>query len=153
MRRPAPADRLHTLEIPLTTFSLLMPSSGIAEISPVTQIAPVPLAPPWLLGAIAWRTLAVPVVSFNYLLSGKREEPHTMSRLVVFYPLPGRGDWEFFCLPTSAEPRPRTVDPATAVPVSAGELPSSPYLAAGLRAEGRVLAIPNLDELKKLLYP
>lgn len=153
MNRPAYTQRLHTLEIPVRGLSLLLPSSAIAEVVSVAPLTPVPFAPPWLLGALGWRSLAVPVVSFEALMGARPADPAGAAKVVVFYPLPGRADWEFFGLISSAEPRPLAVDPAEAVAATSAELPESPYVAAGLKQAGRLLAIPDLEAMRQAFYP
>jgi chemosensory pili system protein ChpC len=153
MRR-RPNDRsLHALDIPLANLSLLVPSAAIAEIVMPTPITPVPFSPPWLLGVVAWRTLAVPVVSFEALLGGAPGVTTPASKIVMLYPLTGRGQSEFFGIFTTAEPRPRPLGGSDATSAASSELPSSPYLAGGIRLNGQLLAIPNLEALRGLFYP
>lgn len=150
----APAlERIHALELPLRGATLLVPSANVAEVVNVGDFTPVPLAPGWLLGVTPWRTLAVPVVSFEALMGGTVTPPTPSSKVVIFYPLPGRRDWEFYGLLTHAEPRPQTVDSALALAATSAELPDTPYVAAGLKLGGRLLAIPDLEALKKAFYP
>lgn len=146
-------DRIHALEIPLRDMTLLVPSATVAEVANVPELVPVPLAPAWLLGAAPWRTLAVPVVSFEALMGGTVSPPASASKMVVFYPLNGRRDWEFYALLTHSEPRPQTVDGARGVAATAAELPDTPYIVAGLKLGGRLLVIPDLEVLKKAFYP
>ncbi len=152
MNRPA-YQRIHTLEIPIRGLSLLVPSASVAEVVSVTPLAPVPFAPLWLLGALGWRSLAVPVVSFEALMGARPADPADSAKVVVFYPLPGRADWEFFGLISSAEPRPQYVDHSEAVAATGAELPESLYIAAGIKQAGRLLAIPDLEAMKKAFYP
>ncbi len=150
----APAlERIHALELPLQGATLLVPSANVAEVVNVGDFTPVPLAPAWLLGVAPWRTLAVPVVSFEALMGGTVTAPTPGSKVVILYPLPGRRDWEFYGLLTHAEPRPQTVDGALALAATSAELPDTPYVAAGLKLGGRLLAIPDLEALKKAFYP
>jgi chemotaxis signal transduction protein len=153
MRRQSNADRIHALEIPLASISLLVPSASVAEVATLASISPVPFSPPWLIGVVGWRTLAVPVMSFEALLTGKPAVPTSQSRIVVLYPLPGRGSGDFLGVLTASEPRPRTIEAAAAVAVNASDLPSSPYIASGLRVESRAMGIPNFEALKRVLYP
>lgn len=149
----ANVSRLHTLELPLGKFGLLVPSAAVAEIVALGPLSPVPYSPPWTLGALAWRTLAVPVISFEALLGGKAPVPGTSAKIVVFYPLSGRREWEFFGIVTVSEPRPRALDNTKVEPVSSAELPASPYIAGTLKMNEQALAIPHLDALKQVLYP
>jgi hypothetical protein len=52
----------------------------------------------------------------------------------------------------SAEPRPQVLDGSQTV-AEGSELPDSPYIAAGLKIEGRLMLIPDLERLKKAFYP
>ena len=66
--------------------------------------------------------------------------------------LGGRQDWEFFAMFAASEPRPQVLD--CSQPVAEGsELPDSPYIAAGLKVDGRLILIPDLEALKKAFYP
>lgn len=147
-----PGPRLHSLEIPLEGAILLVPSAAVAEvINPITM-APVPFSQPWLKGAIGWRTLAVPVISFEMLLGAVAPAKPAASKIVIFYPLSGQKDWQFYAMFASAEPRPQTLDGSQAV-VENSELPDSPYIAAGLKVDGKLMLIPDMEELRKVFYP
>lgn len=153
MQQSAP-ERIHALELPLTTVSLLIPSASTAEVVNLSGLTAVPFGAPWLLGVMGWRTLAVPVISFELLMGARpRQAPSATSKAVIFFPLPGRKEWEFFGILAAAEPRPQTVIASLAIPVEAGELPDSPYVASGLRVEGKALVIPDMEALRKAFYP
>jgi len=92
------------------------------------------------------------VISFEALLGGAVHAPTAASKFVVFYPLPGRKQHEFFAVLTQSEPRPQSIDAASAIAAEPGELPDTPYLAAGLKSDGQLLAIPDFDALKALFY-
>jgi chemosensory pili system protein ChpC len=145
-------DQIHALALPTRAGVLVVPSATIAEVVNVSSLSPIPLSPPWVIGSVGWRSLAVPVVSFEAIMGGTPSAPIAASKAVVFYPLTGRSQWEFFAILSSAEPRPQAVD-GSAVALAAGELPQSPYIAAGLKFNGQPMWIPNLDELKTAFYP
>src|SRR6185436_471228 len=113
-------DQIHALAIPTRIGPLLVPSATIAEVVNVSEITPIPLGPAWLLGAMIWRTLVVPLVSVEALFGKAPLAPGAMSKAIVFYPLNGRSNWEYFAFLSSAEPRPQPVD-ASAVTVAASE--------------------------------
>jgi len=153
MRRQA-TDRLYVLEIPLGPVSLLLPSAKIAEVVSVSTLARVPFGPDWLLGVTGWRSLAVPVVSFESILGMRRVAPESSAKVVVLYPLTGRREWEFVGVLSSAEPRPRSVEDAGLATAQDADLPNSPYVAAGLKTpEGRLLIVPDLEATKTTFYP
>jgi chemosensory pili system protein ChpC len=152
MKKPRTGPRLHSLEVPLDGITLLVPSAAVAEVINLQNMAPVPFSQPWLKGAIGWRTLAVPVISFEALLGTPVRAAPVSGKLVIFYPLGGRKDWEFFAMFATGEPRPQVLDGSQPV-AEASELPDSPYIAAGLQVDGRLMLIPDLEALKKAFYP
>ncbi len=151
MNRKA-TERVHALEIPINGLSLLVPTAGTAEVVNVPELTPIPFSQEWLVGAIGWRMQAIPVVSFESLMGGAAHSPAPGSKIVIFYPLTGRREWEFFGILSSAEPRPHAVD-NSALTANPADLPDTPYIAAGLKLEGRLMAIPNMDALKAVFYP
>lgn len=152
MKKPRSGPRLHSLEVPLEGITLLVPSAAVAEVINLQNMAPVPFSQPWLKGAIGWRTLAVPVISFETLLGLPAKASPAAGKIVIYYPLGGRKDWEFFAMFATSEPRPQVLDGSQPVAESS-ELIDSPYIAAGLKVEGRLMLVPDLDALKKVFYP
>lgn len=151
MKKPPTGPRLHSLELPLGGMTLLVPSAAVAEVINPQHLAPVPFGQPWLAGVIGWRTLAVPVVSFEALLGARATAP-AGGKIVIFYPLAGRQGGEFFALLATAEPRPQLLDGSQPA-AGASELPNSAYIAAGLKVDGKLMFIPDMDEMKKVFYP
>lgn len=133
-------------------MTLIVASAAVAEVINLQNMAPVPFSQPWLNGAIGWRTLAVPVISFETLLGVPASARPATGKIVIFYPLGGRKDWEFFAMFATAEPRPQVLDGSQTV-VESSELPDSTYIAAGLKVEGRLMLIPDLEAMKKAFYP
>jgi len=152
MKKPRTGPRLHSLEVPLDGSTLLVPSAAVAEVINPQKFVPVPFSQPWLNGAIGWRTLAVPVISFETLLGAPAHTHPEAGKIVIFYPLSGRKDWEFFAMFAMAEPRPQLLDGSQPV-ADASELPASPHVAAGLKVEGRLMLIPDFEAMKKVFYP
>jgi len=146
-------NQIHGLEIPTSTLSLFLPSATIAEVINVSTLSPVPFAPPWLVGALGWRTVAVPVVSFEALLGGGVSAPRPTSKVVILYPLRGRADWEFVGVLTSAEPRPHVIQAGTTVTAAPDDLPVTPYLATGIKINDRLFGIPDLERIRQTFYP
>lgn len=145
-------NQIHALAIPTRAGALLVPSATIAEVVNVSTMVPLPLSPAWVLGVVGWRSLAVTVVSFEALLGQAAAAPAPASKAIVFYPVAGRPQTEFYAILSSAEPRPQALD-SSAVALTPNELPKTPYVAAGLKLNGQSFWIPNLDELKQAFYP
>jgi chemosensory pili system protein ChpC len=151
-QRARTGPRLHSLEIPLEGVTLIVPSAAVAEVINPIHMTPVPFSEPWLKGVIGWRTLAVPVVCLEVLLGAAAPVDIASGKIVIFYPLNGRKDWEFYALLATAEPRPQVLDGSQPA-AERSELPDSPYIAAGLKINDRVMLIPDPDALKKTFYP
>lgn len=146
-------ERIHSLEIPLVGASLLVPSAAVAEVTNPAELVPVPGAPVWVLGVMGWRSQPVPVVSFESLLGKTVPKILDVSKIVVFYPLAGPRDWEFYAFVSASEPRPQPITPSAIEAEDPAKLPDSPFVAAGVRVKGRQMLIPDFDALRDLFYP
>ncbi|MFB3045126.1 MAG: chemotaxis protein CheW [Acidiferrobacterales bacterium] len=148
-----PQQSIHLIEIPTDRLPLLVPSATIAEVVNVGELSPLPLAPPWVLGVIGWRTKAVVVVSFEALLAGAITMPGPRSKIIVFYPLPGADDGGFFGVLSTRDPQPRVIDSnSDLVPNAAGAVESD-YVAATVKLREKTLLIPDMGALKTVFYP
>jgi chemotaxis signal transduction protein len=144
---------MHALVIPTQRESLLVPSAMTAEILTVPPMTQQPFAERWLLGIAVWRRRAVPVVSFEVLLgSDKVMRPHGRSKLVVFQPLKGRGEWDFFAVLASADPHPYTVTSALDLVPTDSALSRNPYVSATVKIGSSAVVIPDTVVLSNLFY-
>lgn len=146
-------ERIHSLEIPLAGISLLVPSAAVAEVTNPVQLHPVPGAPAWVLGVMGWRSQAVSVVSFEVLLGRPVPPSSEDAKLVVFYPLAGPRDSDFYAVLSVAEPRPQPVTSSSIETEDPSRLPDTPFVAAGVLIKGRALLIPDFDALRRVFYP
>lgn len=149
MKKRHAAGSVHALEVPTQTLPLLLPSACIAEVVPLTALTPIPQSPPWVVGALSWRSQTVPVFSYDVLAGGEGHVPGARARVIVLYPLPGRGSGEFVGLLADSEPQSREVD-AGAASVTVGD--TYPAIAAGLRVNDRLVGIPDFTALAAILY-
>jgi len=152
MKKSRIGPRLHSLEVPLDGITLIVPSAAVAEVINPLTLTPVPFGQPWLKGVFGWRTLAVPVISFEALVGMPEPASTAAGKIVIFYPLRGRADWEFYGMFATAEPRPQALSQNEPV-ASDSELPKLPCIAAGLKVGGKLMLIPDMDEIKKVFYP
>ena len=152
MKKPRVGPRLHSLEVPLDGLTLIVPSAAVAEVVNSLTLTPVPFSHPWLKGVFGWRTLAVPVISFEALVGMPEPASTVAGKIVIFYPLSRRSDWEFYGMFATAEPRPQALSHSEPVATDS-ELPNLPYIAAGLKVGGKLMLIPDMDEMKKVFYP
>ena len=131
-----------------------MPTSASKEMTGTASVRQpmTPFSQPWLKGVMGWRTLAVPVISFEALVGMPEPASPAAGKIVIFYPLNGRSDWEFYGMFATAEPRPQALNHSEPVATDS-ELPDIPCIAAGLKVGGKLMLIPDMDQMKKLFYP
>ncbi|MFV1996770.1 MAG: chemotaxis protein CheW [Acidiferrobacterales bacterium] len=144
---------MHALILPTSRVPMLVPSTMTAEIMGVPKISPLPFSEPWVLGVIGWRKRAIPVVSFEILL-GDRVPPvmHPRSKVVVFQPLQGHNEWDFFGLLVSADPQPYTISDTK--DLSPSETPiNNPVVGATVTIGRTAVVIPDMEALQRIMYP
>jgi len=144
---------MHALILPTSRVPLLVPSTLTAEIMAVPKLSPLPFAEPWVLGVAGWRKRAIPVVSFEILL-GDRVPPviHPRSKVVVFQPLQGHSEWDFFGLLASTDPQPYTINDSTDLHPS--ETPvHSPIVGATVTIGRTAVVIPDMEAVQRMMYP
>jgi len=148
--KQAVSQSVHTLLVPTTTFSLLIPSAIIAEVVIVTNLSPLPAGPNWCAGLAAWRNRVIPVISLEVLTGSNYTPPGPRSKYVVFFPLPGCHESQFFAIQSLSEPQPKNISDTEGMII---EKPDTPLAAAALKLETATGIIPDLKWLKTMLYP
>lgn len=141
---------IHSLEIPTTGVQLLVPSASVAEVSNVGPLTPLPQAPVWVVGLIGWRSRAIPVVSFETMVDNTAPWIGPKSKILIFFPIPGRKDTDFFGILSASEPQPHQIliSEHTAVPSPK----ESAFIAGGINLRGRVVVIPNMAAMASVFY-
>jgi len=141
---------VHSLIVPTANMPILVPSASIAEVVNVSELVSLPLTPDWCLGVIGWRQRAVPVVSFEALMGNPAQRPAPRSKIIIFFPIPGRKDFEFFGVLSSSEPQPHTVSPDEGLVTAQVD---SPIIAAALELGGVTVGVPDYQVLQSAFYP
>ena len=143
---------MHLVEIPLNRFPLLVPSATIAEVVNMSPLTTIPCTPGWVLGALGWRNQGVSVISFEALLTGTSPERGSRDKVVVFYPLAGRSDNEFFGVVSTREPQPRVIAEGSELAASQAAV-DSVFVGATVKLGDATLLIPDFDALAAAFYP
>ncbi len=84
---------------------LLLPNATVAEVLAKVPVEPVPGAPDWLAGQIAWHGWNVPLVSFARLADLGVDPPTRNNRVVVLKGLGNDESLPYFALQTSLFPQ------------------------------------------------
>ncbi len=149
----AKSHSMHALILPTSRVPVLVPSTMAAEIMAVPPMTPLPFAEPWILGVAGWRKRAIPVISFELML-GDRVAPviHPRSKVVVFQPLQGRSEWDFFGMLVSADPQTYTISDTTDLAPS--DSPINSLIVGATVTIGRTaVVIPDMDAMQRMMYP
>ncbi len=142
---------VHTLLIAVDYGYLMVPSAMVAEVIPLPTVYGADVSRHWILGQINWRGLSLRVLSFERLVSELRLTLDNYSRVVVFYPLPGRSSKDYFGILSTRDPRSTLVNDDL-VPSSLPENVSGRYIAGVIEVFGRAAAIPDLEALATAVY-
>lgn len=141
-------DNVRTLIIPLAGRNLLLPNVAVAEVIPYLRPRAVEGAPDWLLGAINWRGLTIPLISFDRLHGQAHADVMAQARIAVFNSVRADNTLGFYAVVTAGIPQLKRVN--------ADALQDVPgVMAAGLLAQVQVgdiqAVIPDLAALESVV--
>jgi chemosensory pili system protein ChpC len=139
---------IQSIIVPTASGSLLVPSTSVAEVAGVTAISQTSGAPAFVLGVTNWRGIRLPVLSWEVLTGAGAAQPGPRSRLVVFYPLPGRDRLDFFALLSTAAPQSRPVS-REQLAAEIGAADDNPFVAASCRIGDAPVVIPALAAVRE----
>jgi len=89
-------DSIRCLLLPLAGYNLLLPSVSIAEVLREATIRPEPDTPEWMAGTVEWRSVLLPLLSFEVLAGESCSEPAGRSRVAVFHALSRERSLDFY---------------------------------------------------------
>jgi len=143
MSDPLPRE-IRCVLVPVGNLRLLLPNATIAEVITHSEPSPVPDAPSWLLGRIAWRGWRVPLVSFSRLAGAEDGDAELSVRVAVLKALGGDSRLPFVAIITQGFPRLTTLNSELIIPTHDGKT-----LPDGVRAHVLVrddeAVIPDLE--------
>lgn len=106
-------DTVRTLIIPLQGHNLLLPNVAIAEVIPYIRPRAVEGGPDWLLGAISWRGLTIPLISFDRLHGRTGGDALVQARIAVFNSVRAGSPLGFYAVVTAGIPQLKRVNGET----------------------------------------
>ena len=110
-----------SLMLPICEHFLLLPNVSIAEIIGCPSIEAVKNKPKWFLGYIEWRSIHVPIISFEIANGMDPSNVSEPQRVAVLNGITGGNDLPFFCIATQGIPRLTRVYTETIVESDAAE--------------------------------
>ncbi len=143
-------DSLRCLLLPLAGSNLLLPANAVVEVLPDANIEPVDGSPGWMLGRVEWRSVSVPLVSFEALAGGALPAPGQCCRVAVCRTLSGSGELDFHGLLLQGIPRIVQVRESE-LTLLQSESDSAPVLSR-VEVRGQLAVIPDLERLEQHLH-
>ena len=145
-------DALHCLLITLTSETIVLPNSAVAEVIAFTKPEPLEGSPEWFLGRITWRERRVPLISFGLAsVSGETSvERSKGDRIAILNTINGNPDIPYIAIVSQGIPSLSVVhrdDIST--------IESNPQgrqsVAEIVSIAGQTLVIPDIDNLESRL--
>ncbi|BCD99983.1 chemotaxis protein CheW [Marinicellulosiphila megalodicopiae] len=101
------AEQLSCLLIQLSTQNLLLPNVSIAEVIQFIQPVPLQETPDWILGAVEWRGVKVPLIHYEAIVDELTEPPKLSrhSRIAIFNNVSGQASLPFFAMLVQGIPK------------------------------------------------
>jgi chemotaxis signal transduction protein len=142
-------EPVRSVIIPTGSLSLVVPSAAVAEVAGFSEITPLPSTSADLVGVFQWRGVSVPVVAFETLLGQPAPRPGQRSKIVIFYPLPGRPRNDFFGILASADPQSRLIGADQIRDSDVAATVHNRFIAATFDFGGGIVGIPDLKAIRE----
>jgi chemosensory pili system protein ChpC len=148
--QPLPRE-IRCVLVPVGDLRLLLPNATVAEVITLATPEPVPGAPEWLIGRIAWRGWRVPLISFTKLSGAEEGDAELSVRVAVLKALGGNAELPFVAVLTQGFPRLTTLNAELIIPTHDGKA-----LPRGVKAQvlvrDDVAVIPDLEGIENEVY-
>ncbi|MDX1555293.1 MAG: chemotaxis protein CheW [Xanthomonadales bacterium] len=131
-------------------WSMVLPTSTIAEITDYAPPAPLENTPPWLLGQVEWEDWQVPVISYGALIDGETPESATAhSRIMVVKSLSSAARVPFIGVMVREIPKLANISENELQ--FTGDKGKSVGVHSRIKLGGQDAVIPDLDRLSQLV--
>ena len=77
------ATEIPCMLLPMVNHSLILPTTTIAEMSPMLPLEDLPDLPDWVVGLYNWRNMKIPVISIESINSGGKPPINPQGRIAV----------------------------------------------------------------------
>jgi len=138
-----------TLLIPVTGKTLLLPNVSLAEILEFSEPVPQPDVPTWYLGNIGWRTLQIPLISFESVNEQVFSNRASNAKIAILNGLVDNPRLPFWGIVTQGTPRQMRISPQEIVKDDSDNLGPAEFMSVVVN--GEAARIPDLDYIEKQL--
>lgn len=138
-----------TLLIPVAGKTLLLPNVSVAEILEFNEPIPQSDVPTWYLGDISWRTLQIPLISFESVNEQAYSNRGSNSKIAILNGIVDNPRLPFWGIVTQGTPRQMRI---TAQEIVKDDNASNgPAESMSVVVNGEAARIPDLDFIEKQL--
>ena len=146
MEKPAHAQFIHCMLIPLQKHYLLLPNSTITEVIPKATInSSSTKTTPWL-EWVDWQQKSLAVVDLETLLAQDVETVYPANKLCIIEGINAEADIGFYAIPCTGSPQLITLN-ASALKMTHDQN-ASEFLYCQIKIGNKVAFIPHLDNLE-----
>lgn len=139
-----------SLLIPMHGEPLILPNVSVAEIVPLNDIEMMDDTPGWYIGLVEWRSVKVPLLSFESLNGDALIEPNEFTRMAVINGTQDTAKLPFFAIMVQGIPRLVRVFPEE-IGRDSPEDGEGDAEAMHVLVNGEKAVIPDLDKIEKRL--
>jgi chemosensory pili system protein ChpC len=134
--------------LPTGVEDLVIPTAAVAEVIGYQNPALYDSAPSWLLGAVTWRGLAIPLISLSMANAQPIEvEYGHRARSVICYTPSGNKALPYVGISTVGPPRLMRLSPQSLEPSPIP--PDNPFVLHGVTLAEQPAWIPNMDAIER----
>lgn len=146
----AASESIHCTLALTGKWSMVLPTSAIAEITDYAPPSPLVDAPAWLLGQVEWEDWQVPVISYGALIDDAPPESATaQSRIMVVKSLSSTSRVPFIGVMVREIPRLANITPSQMEATEDDK--RTPGVHCKVKFSGQEAVIPDLDRLSQLV--
>jgi len=137
------------LLIPVAGKTLLLPNVSLAEILEFSEPVPQPDVPTWYLGNILWRTLQIPLISFESVNEQAFSNRPSNAKIAILNGLVDNPRLPFWGIVTQGTPRQMRISPQEIVKDESDNRGPAEFMSVVVN--GEAARIPDLDYIEKQL--
>ena len=141
-------DQLASLLVKVSQDVLLLPNVSVAEIVNLGDVTKVDGKPEWYLGDIAWRNLALPLISYEGIKNQSNPELKSSDRVIILNGIKGNKLLPFYGLVSQGIPRLSRVSPRE---IDKEETSRDHVDLMSLSLSGESVIIPNLENIEQMV--
>lgn len=138
-------SQVRCMLLPMSSMSLVVPNSAVAEIIGYSQPRPLAESSDWFLGVVLWRGVYIPVISVETMCSADTVHVGPRSRIGIIYNPEKDEEVPYIGLHMQDIPRAYLAESGKMESASDDEL--SQYLLSSVDGDEFSRAIPNLDAM------